>query len=70
LPTTSAIGLRLHLLQFAETAVPALAAIFLEINALILIMIVALVLHEATAMWNSSSPCSDSETTRPMSACG
>jgi hypothetical protein len=43
----------LHLLQFAEMAVPTLAAIFLDINALIiLIMIVALVLHEATAIWD------------------
>src|SRR3954467_8940643 len=45
----------LHLLQFAEMAVPTLAAIFLEINALvILIMIVCLVLHEATAIWDVS----------------
>src|SRR5215204_799865 len=43
----------LHLLQFGEMAVPTLAAIFLEINALIfLIMIVALILHEATAIWD------------------
>jgi hypothetical protein len=43
----------LHLLQFAEMAVPTLAAIFLEINALIiLVMIVCLVLHEATAIWD------------------
>jgi hypothetical protein len=45
----------LHLLQFAEMAVPTLAAIFLEINALIiLIMIVCLLLHEATAIWDVS----------------
>jgi hypothetical protein len=45
----------LHLLQFAEMAVPTLAAIFFEINALIfLIMIVALILHEATAIWDVS----------------
>jgi hypothetical protein len=45
----------LHLLQFAEMAVPTLAAIFLEINALIfLIMIVAIVLHHATAIWDVS----------------
>src|SRR3954465_12513553 len=45
----------LHLLQFAEMAVPTLAAIFLEINALIiLIMIVCLFLHEATAVWDVS----------------
>ena len=43
----------LHLLQFTEMAVPTLAAIFLEINALvILVMIVSLVLHQATAMWD------------------
>jgi hypothetical protein len=43
----------LHLLQFSEMAVPTLAAIFLEINALvILIMVVSLVLHQLTAMWD------------------
>jgi hypothetical protein len=43
----------LHLLQFAEMAVPTLAAIFLEINALvILVMIVSLILHQLTAMWD------------------
>lgn len=43
----------LHLLQFAEMAVPTLAAIFLEINALIiLIMMVCLALHQATAIWD------------------
>jgi hypothetical protein len=41
----------LHLLQFAEMGVPTLAAIFLEINSLIIIvMIVCLILHEATAI--------------------
>jgi hypothetical protein len=45
----------LHLLQFAEMGVPTLAAIFLEINALIiLIMIVCLILHELTAIWDVS----------------
>src|SRR3954454_14756488 len=45
----------LHLLQLAEMAVPTLAAIFLEINALIfLVMIASLVLHEATAIWDVS----------------
>jgi hypothetical protein len=43
----------LHLAQFAEMAVPVLAALTLEINAgVILIMIVCLVLHEATAIWD------------------
>jgi hypothetical protein len=43
----------LHLLQFAEMALPVLAALLLEINAgIILLMIVCLVLHEATAIWD------------------
>jgi hypothetical protein len=43
----------LHLLQFSEMAVPTLAAIFLEINAaIILIMIISLILHQLTAMWD------------------
>jgi hypothetical protein len=45
----------LHLLQFAEMALPILAALFLEINSgVILLMIVCLVLHQATAMWDVS----------------
>ena len=45
----------LHLLQFAEMALPSLAAIFLEINALIILTgIICLVLHEATAIWDVS----------------
>jgi hypothetical protein len=41
----------LHLLQFAEMAIPTLAAIFLEIDALIIILVgmICLVLHEDTA---------------------
>lgn len=43
----------LHLLQFAEMAVPVLAAMFLDINALVIaVMIVAFMLHEATALWD------------------
>src|ERR1044072_6841894 len=43
----------LHLLQFAEMAIPTLAAIFLDINALIILTgIFCLVLHEATAIWD------------------
>jgi hypothetical protein len=43
----------LHLLQLGEMAVPTLAAIFLEINALIiLVMVVCLIAHEATAIWD------------------
>ena len=45
----------LHLLQFGEMAVPTLMAIFLEINSLIIaIMIVCLIAHEATAIWDVS----------------
>src|SRR5882757_9814564 len=43
----------LHLLQLGEMAIPTLAAIFLEINALIIgVMIVSLIAHEATAIWD------------------
>ena len=43
----------LHLLQFGEMAVPILAALFLEINAgVILLMILCFLLHEATAYWD------------------
>jgi hypothetical protein len=43
----------LHLLQFSEMAIPVLAALFLEINAsVIFIMILCLILHEATAIWD------------------
>jgi len=45
----------LHLLQFGEMALPILAALFLEINAgVVLLMIVCLLLHEATAYWDVS----------------
>ena len=43
----------LHLLQFGEVGVPLLAALFLEINAaILLIMLAGLVLHQATAVWD------------------
>src|SRR3954464_1171648 len=43
----------LHLLQFGEMAIPTLAAIFLEINAIVIAtMMVCLVAHEATAIWD------------------
>jgi hypothetical protein len=45
----------IHLLMFGEMAVPLLAALFLEINALIIVlMIIAFVAHEATALWDVS----------------
>jgi hypothetical protein len=43
----------LHIAQFVEMAVPVLAALFLEItSAVILVMMVFLILHEATAIWD------------------
>jgi hypothetical protein len=43
----------LHLAQFAEMGLPVLAALMLEINAgVILMMMICLVLHEATAIWD------------------
>jgi hypothetical protein len=43
----------IHLLMFVLIGVPMLAAIFLEINAgLIALMVVALVAHEVTAIWD------------------
>lgn len=54
----------LHLLQFGEMAVPILAVMFLEINALIiLLMIVCFLLHEATALWDVSYAVSTREVT-------
>lgn len=45
----------IHLLMLVEMGVPVLAALLLEINALILlVMLVAFLLHEATAMWDVS----------------
>jgi hypothetical protein len=45
----------LHLLPFSEMAIQTLAAIFLQINALVIAtMIVCLVTHEATAIWDVS----------------
>ena len=43
----------LHLVQFGEMAVPVLAALFLEINSgVILIMMAFLILHQVTAIWD------------------
>jgi hypothetical protein len=43
----------IHLLMFCEIAVPLLAAIFLEINALIIAsMIAGFVAHQLTALWD------------------
>lgn len=53
---TSGIGETfIHLLMFAEVAVPLVAALLLEINALvILLMIGGFILHQATALWDVS----------------
>jgi hypothetical protein len=45
----------LHLLMLAEIGIPLLAAIFFEINALVIAaMIVGFVLHQLTALWDTS----------------
>lgn len=45
----------IHLLMLAEMGVPVLAALLLEINALVLaVMVAAFILHEATALWDVS----------------
>jgi hypothetical protein len=55
--TTGAKESLLHLLMFAELGLPLLAAIFLQINAgIIAIMIVAFFIHEATAYGMSVMP--------------
>lgn len=51
--TSGATESALHLLMFAEIGLPLLAAIFFEVNALILgFMIMMLLVHEATALWD------------------
>ena len=53
--TTGAKESLLHLLMFSELGLPLLAAIFLQINAgIIAIMIIAFFMHEATALWDVS----------------
>lgn len=54
----------LHFLQFGEMAVAVLAAMFLEINALVLlVMLVCFLLHEATALWDVSYAAATREVT-------
>ncbi|TPL46496.1 diguanylate cyclase [Mesorhizobium sp. B2-4-6] len=51
--TTGAKESLIHLLMFAEVGIPLLAAMFLEVNALVIaVMIVTFFLHEATALWD------------------
>jgi hypothetical protein len=53
--TTGAKVSLIHLLMFGEVALPLLAGLFLEINALIIaLMIVAFLAHEVTALWDVS----------------
>jgi hypothetical protein len=53
--TSGAKESMLHLLMFAEIGVPLLAAIFLQINAgIIALMIAAFFVHQATALWDVS----------------
>lgn len=53
--TSGAKESALHLLMFAELGLPLLAAIFLQINAgIIALMIVAFFVHQATALWDVS----------------
>lgn len=53
--TTGAKESLIHLLMFAEVGTPLLAAIFLEVNALVIaVMVGAFFLHEATALWDVS----------------
>ncbi|MBA4110590.1 MAG: diguanylate cyclase [Leptothrix sp. (in: Bacteria)] len=45
----------IHLLMLAEVGAPLMAALFLEINALVIAcMMFAFILHEATALWDVS----------------
>ena len=53
--TTGAKESLIHLLMFAEVGVPMLAVLFLQVNALtIVVMIAAFFAHEATALWDVS----------------
>lgn len=53
--TTGAKESLIHLLMLGEIAVPLLAAVFLEINAgIIALMVAVFFLHEATALWDVS----------------
>ncbi|MBC7907681.1 MAG: diguanylate cyclase [Rhodospirillaceae bacterium] len=53
--TTGAKETVIHLLMLVEMGVPVLAGLLLEINALVLLgMLVAFLLHEATSIWDVS----------------
>ncbi|WFP75430.1 diguanylate cyclase [Mesorhizobium sp. WSM4906] len=51
--TTGAKESLIHLLMFVEVGIPLLAAMFLEVNALIIaVMMIVFLVHEATAIWD------------------
>ncbi|TIT95909.1 MAG: diguanylate cyclase [Mesorhizobium sp.] len=51
--TTGAKESLIHLLMFAEVGIPLLAAMFMEINSLVIaVMMIVFVIHEATAIWD------------------
>ncbi|HEX6832198.1 MAG TPA: hypothetical protein VF132_01585 [Rudaea sp.] len=53
--TTGAKESMIHLLLFAEVGIPLLGALFFEVNALILLALIAgFLLHEATSLWDVS----------------
>jgi hypothetical protein len=54
----------IHLLMFAEVGLPLLAALFLEVNAaLLLFMVIMFFVHEATALWDVRYAVSQREVT-------
>lgn len=51
--TTGAKESLIHLLMFVEVGIPLLAAMFLEINSLVIAaMMIVFLIHEATAIWD------------------
>jgi hypothetical protein len=48
----------IHIIMFAEVGIPLLTALFLEINAAVIALMIGMfVVHEATAMWDVSYAC-------------
>lgn len=65
--TSGAREALLHVLMVVEIGVPLLLALLFEINALILlIMLVALVIHEATGFWDLVCAHNSSREVRPL----
>ncbi|OBR46151.1 diguanylate cyclase [Paraburkholderia tropica] len=64
--TTGSRESLLHLAMLVEVGIPLLAALFLEVNALVFaLMVFAFIAHEATALWDVSLA---THSTRPVSA--